>query len=139
MIRILQIGAALCLGCAAPLEDPQRFDEGPYCSLDLDVPALFVERCSTECHEGEDPAAGLDLATPGIEERLVAQASHICPGRVRVVPGDPDSSFLVEKVDGSPECGLPMPMSEQPLSQRELACVRSWVRDLEPLEPMADP
>jgi hypothetical protein len=49
------------------------------------------------------------------------------PGRLRVAPGDPDSSYLLEKIErATPTSGKRMP-PEQPLDPRDIDTVRAWI------------
>ena len=96
------------------------------------VAAIFATSCNTSgCHAAEQPAVGLDLATAGVEDRLIDQAAAACD-RTLVVPGDPELSFLLEKLTSSaPACGATMPIGA-PLSDAEIACVRGWIASLPP-------
>ena len=49
-------------------------------------------------------------------------------GKLRVVPGDPDASLLVEKLSGSPGCGERMPPTGEPLSDELQELVKNWIR-----------
>jgi hypothetical protein len=44
-----------------------------------------------------------------------------------VVPGDADSSYLMEKLLPSPTCGDPMPPIGAALSDTDIDTVRSWI------------
>jgi len=44
-----------------------------------------------------------------------------------VVPFDPDSSFLVAKLEGSYDCGSQMPLVGTPLDLQELDAIRGWI------------
>jgi len=46
---------------------------------------------------------------------------------VRVVPQDPATSGLVDKLTGS-SCGTRMPEGDPPLSAAELVMIESWIR-----------
>lgn len=56
------------------------------------------------CHD-ESAAGGLNLGPPGLHARLVGVAAHnqaaAARGKVLVVPGAPDISFLVQKLEGT--------------------------------------
>lgn len=57
------------------------------------------------CHDSRDQEGGLDLESPGVHAQLVgvpAQDDFAGPrGKIRVVAGDPESSFMVQKVEGT--------------------------------------
>jgi hypothetical protein len=50
-----------------------------------------------------------------------------CSDTVRVVPQDPATSGLVDKLTGS-SCGTRMPEGDPPLSAAELVMIESWIR-----------
>ena len=126
------------LACAAPLDDPARFLDGgaiPATSCDVDVESeILATRCAgSVCHSaGEQRAAGLDLVTPGLPERVknVASASAECGGSMLVVPGDPGGSLLYQKIGEAPPCGSRMPLAQEPLSADDTECVRSWIQEM---------
>jgi len=83
------------------------------------------------CH-GASMAGGLDLRYGTAHFALVDQpaTTAAAAGKMRVVPGDPDASFLWQKLTGTlaegegarmPAAGAP------PLDALELAFVRSWI------------
>lgn len=50
----------------------------------------------------------------------------------RVVPGNPEASFLFEKLsapleDRDPECDDPMPLIGGPITEEQLAGIRAWI------------
>lgn len=54
------------------------------------------------------------------------------PRALRVVPGDPDESFLVKKVEADEAeggLGAPMPYSFSPLDQHQIDVVRQWIQE----------
>jgi hypothetical protein len=92
--------------------------------------AIFVPKCGgTGCHGDVEPAASLDLSGAELEARLVDVPSATCD-RTLVVPGNPELSFLYEKISvATPACGQPMPLgSALPADQME--CVRAWIAGL---------
>lgn len=102
---------------------------------ELDVPQLFVDKCSTAaCHEGSAPAAALDLVAPGLETRIVLQPATQCAGVV-ADPSDPEGSVLVEKLRPNPSCGVVMPLGMEPLPEEDVQCVVEWVSGLVPPGP----
>lgn len=126
---VVVAGAAnLFLGCPGELENPERFiDENlPQACPDI-VQQLFVMRCAGSiCHEGAEPAAGLDLISPNVESRLVNVEGRDCPGLL-VDPVLPETSLLYQKLLPLPDCGSPMPIGKPALTGFELECVREWI------------
>lgn len=88
---------------------------------------LFQPGCSfSTCHGGRSGAAGLNLVTNTWEALVNAEAND-APGRVLVVPGDVDASYLYEKLaSDSPEAGERMPPGSA-LDERRLDMVRRWI------------
>lgn len=106
---------------------------GP-CLTEADVAAaVFAPSCAgSACHDARRPKAGLDLATPGIAERLrdVRSIHDACAERLLLVPGDPAASFLVDKVLGRQgSCGDPMPELGN-LAPAQRQCLAEWVAAL---------
>jgi hypothetical protein len=94
-----------------------------------DVEALFVDSCGLAgCHSADEPAAGLDLVSPGVDGRVVEVPAATC-ARTLVVPGDIDLSFLYEKTAFfEPECGDFMPTGGvELLTPTKRACIQAWI------------
>ena len=103
------------------------------------VMAVFANNSCTAigCHSSEGFAsgglAGLDDFDIGYAQ-LVGAAVQ-CIGSTfttRVAPGDPEASFLLDKLELTPECGSPMPSGVQfgtlpPVSPEEKQLLRSWI------------
>ena len=53
--------------------------------------------------------------------------SDACAGRTLVVPGDPDTSLLVQKIGAAPPCGDRMPLGGAPLSDAQISMIRGWI------------
>ena len=128
------LGLALSVsGCAGDLNDPDAFT-GPGGPVDKDAETILAESCGTTgCHDDSSQAqAGLDLVSPGVEARVVdINAIAIgCTDRVLVVAGNPDSSYLLDKVLNIPGiCGLQMPIVGS-LEPDEVQVLRDWITDL---------
>ena len=83
---------------------------------------IFRRTCAKSgCHAAVKPAAWLDLASAGVEGRLIGAPAATCKGTL-VVPGSPEDSFLHQKLTSqSPACGGHMPPGGD-LSTAEKAC-----------------
>lgn len=88
---------------------------------------VFSRSCVfSSCHKGATGAAGLSLEPPSFA-RLVDRPSTQVPARKRVVPGDPDASYLLEKVRSErPSVGVRMPPAA-PLPADSIELIRSWI------------
>lgn len=98
---------------------------------------IFAPNCaSSGCHGAQAPAAGLDLVSPGLASRVAHLDALGCAGHPLVVPGDPASSFLVDKIaNDMPACGVRMPVGRPALSAEDTECVRRWIASMESSSP----
>ena len=86
----------------------------------------------TNCHNnvgGRIPAGLLNLLHDVAYDQLVNRASTQKPGVMRVRPGDPDNSYLIHKVEGTPGIiGVRMPFNGPPfLSDGQILILRRWI------------
>jgi len=97
-------------------------------TLDQIQAAVFTPTCATSnCHTGANPAGGLDLTDAATSHAaLFNVASNGDPGILRVAPGLPDDSYLVQKLEGTAG-GARMPLGGAPLDQAEIDAIRLWI------------
>ncbi len=84
----------------------------------------------TECHNATlSRFNGLDLSTGVAYANLVDVASRGKPGAIRVVPGDPENSYLIHKLEGRDGIvGERMPRTSGPfLTAGQMAIIRRWI------------
>jgi hypothetical protein len=85
----------------------------------------------TQCHtsNGRTPAGGMSLTDGASYAALVGAASSGKPGAIRVIPGDPDGSYLVHKLEGAPDIvGVRMPRGSGPyLTDGQMLVIRRWI------------
>jgi hypothetical protein len=85
----------------------------------------------TNCHTnvGRNPSGGLNLTHDLAYDQLVNVPSRNKPGAIRVVPGDPENSYLIHKVEGRPGIvGNRMPNNGPPfLSSGQILILRRWI------------
>jgi hypothetical protein len=95
---------------------------------------IFEKSCHWDtCHGNNDAAWGLRLAgvsTESVRAGMVGVTAGTCPGWVLVAPGNPEASFLLEKLKAEPACGEPMPRGVEPLPGLALDCIRDWIASL---------
>lgn len=92
--------------------------------------SVFTPSCAfSGCHGGGSPAQGLNLEDGNSFSNLVNVASSQVPSLMRVTPGDPDSSYLVQKLEGTAAVGAQMPRGGPALSQDLIDDVRQWIQD----------
>lgn len=87
-------------------------------------------RACVTCHtdQGRNPAGGLNLASDPYAA-LVGVASRERPALMRVAPGDPENSYLVQKVEGASGIGgARMPQSGPPyLTDGQILVIKRWI------------
>lgn len=93
-----------------------------------DIQPIFNGRC-IGCHSGSSPPQGLKLDAANSFANLVNVASHEVPSLKRVKPGDPDHSYLVQKIEGTAAVGSRMPLNGTPLSADQIALIRRWITE----------
>jgi hypothetical protein len=88
---------------------------------------IFTPMC-TGCHAGANAPQGLRLDAANSFAMLVNVASAEVPGLLRVNPGNPNQSYLVQKIEGTAAVGVRMPANGPPfLTQTQIDLVRSWI------------
>lgn len=87
----------------------------------------------TQCHVAGGAAAGTGLfLTEGSSyAALVGRQSRLRPGETLVIPGDPDNSYIVRKLEGGPNInGLRMPRNNGPfLTEGQMLVIRRWIKE----------
>ncbi len=82
------------------------------------------------CHSGAAAPQGLRLDANASYALLVGVPSNQVPALLRVAPGDPDSSYLIQKIEGTAAVGGRMPLNGPPyLDQATIDIIRQWVTD----------
>lgn len=91
--------------------------------------SVFNVSCAISgCHLGGGAAAQLDLSAGNAYANLVGVASVEIPAVLRVEPGNPDESYLVQKIEGAPGIiGQQMPRGRDPLSAEQVEAIRGWI------------
>ena len=104
--------------------------------LETKVIKIFEDNCTTAgCHTGTAPMMGLKLTADEFYARTINQSSTEQPLLTRIKPGQPDSSYLVMKILGTPGIiGSRMPFGRDPLSDEEIATVVEWVTGLQEVD-----
>jgi hypothetical protein len=93
---------------------------------------IFTPICSV-CHIGGAAPEGLRLDAADSFNLLVGVPSTEVPSLLRVKPGDPDNSYIIQKLEGHQAVGSQMPFgcpSTQPcLTTSTIAFIRQWITD----------
>jgi hypothetical protein len=84
----------------------------------------------TQCHNAVGSQFnGLNLTAAVSYNNLVGVASRFKPGAVRVIPGDPENSYLIHKLEGRAGItGLRMPIIGPPfLTDGQILVIKRWI------------
>lgn len=87
---------------------------------------VFTPVC-TVCHAGGGAPQGLRLDAANSYALLVAVSSNEVPGVMRVAPGQPDASYLIQKLEGHAAVGARMPLGGPYLDDATIAVIRQWI------------
>lgn len=93
-------------------------------------PDAAGRRACTSCHTnvGRNPAGGLNLLPDAAYAALVGVPSVTNRGQIRVIPGDPDNSILIRKIEGTPgTLGARMPQNGPFLTDGQILIIRRWI------------
>ena len=89
---------------------------------------VFTPICAT-CHFGASAPVGLRLDAANSYGLLVGVASGEAPSVLRVAPGNPSASYLIQKLEGTAAVGGRMPLNGTPLPQADINVIRQWITD----------
>lgn len=94
--------------------------------------AIVIEGTCTGCHSNSSAALGnLSLGDRCTAFKSLVRRPAIGPacgesGRVRVVPGVPDESLLLQKLV-APACGSRMPLGGSAVAPEKIELLRAWI------------
>ena len=96
--------------------------------------SVFTLNCAVSgCHTGPTGnalPAGMDLSSADASfANLVGSGSLQEATLLRVAAGDPDNSYLVQKVEGTAASGARMPLGGGVLNQALIDDIRQWISD----------
>jgi len=89
---------------------------------------VFTPICSV-CHAGATAPEGLMLDASHSYNLLVGIPSTEVPSILRVMPGDPTNSYIIQKLEGHAAVGGQMPLGETPLPASTIAFIVQWITD----------
>lgn len=134
--KVSALCVALLAGCAGngsgldangrPLSSPGSGNlplTADYASIQQNV---FTPIC-TVCHVGGGAPEGLRLDASNAYLLLVGIPSTEVPAILRVKTGDPDNSYIIQKLEGHAAVGAQMPLGGPPLSAATIAIIRQWI------------
>jgi hypothetical protein len=129
-------GLAACSGSGAGLDSNGQplsgSSSGGTVPLSADFDAIqanvFTPICSV-CHAGATAPQGLMLDAAHSYNLLVNIPSTEVPSILRVKPGDPTNSYIIQKLEGHAAVGGQMPLGETPLPATTIAFIAQWITD----------
>jgi hypothetical protein len=122
-----------------------------------DVNALFTTKygcAGSGCHDTVTKAANFDMASPGLETRLVGKApmgggptfsadggppmpiaslQSMCVGKGNYLDAgsQPATGLFLSKLSATPPCGMRMPMAPvSPVTAADMTCIQNWANNL---------
>jgi methionine-rich copper-binding protein CopC len=93
------------------------------------IQSNVVTPICTTCHAGSNAPQGLHLDAANSYSQLVGVPSAEVSTLLRVKPGDPDNSYIVQKLEGHAAIGGQMPLGGPPLPAATIAVIRQWISD----------
>ena len=109
----------------------------PDCDVEATMASLetdyFAMSCALagSCHKGPNPSGMLILDAGTAHANMVGVESIMAPGKTLVIAGDPDNSFLVQKVEGTMAEGegqiMPLGAPDPLDPSCRIAALRAWI------------
>jgi hypothetical protein len=99
-------------------------------SFALDVQTIFSSFCvKAGCHGADNPPQGMNLDVGSAYDALVNTSALEVPALKRVLPGEPDNSYMYMKITGAPGILLSKmpPGGNQQPTQEMIATIRQWI------------
>jgi hypothetical protein len=131
----LVAAAAAAGGCDEKLSDiagPTPGLEPSFSAIQREIFESTGRTGCVNCHnaQGQAFAGGLNLSHDVAYGNLVNVRSRALPAATRVIPGDPDGSYLVHKLEGAPGIrGVRMPFNGPPyLTEGQIMIIRRWIQ-----------
>ena len=143
MIRLRCVALVVSLALTSIACDEQLRDvAGPTPNLQPTLSSIQREIFNTQdssgrlscvqCHTnvGRTPSGGVSLLEGQSFQALVGVSSRAKPGAILVIPGDPDNSYLIQKLEGAPGLvGVRMPRGAGPfLTSGQMSIIRRWIQ-----------
>ena len=126
-IVVAGVAVVALAGCSKRNAAPAKAEVAP--GYAAQVEKVFLKRCKG-CHSAEKAKGKLVLDKGKGYANLVGPMSTKAPDIPRVKPGDPEGSFLWQKLTGSAREGKAMPLTPygwKKLPDDELELVRRWI------------
>jgi len=131
----LALSLAACGGSGEGLDaggrplQPDASGDGPPNASFASIQARVFTPICTVCHAGAAAPQGLRLDSTNSYTALVGVGSTEAGPRLRVAPGKPDESYLIDKLEGHASSGARMPLGGPYLDASTIALIRRWISD----------
>ncbi len=119
------LASALAVGgCSGGTEAPKAPAQSAFQAIEAE---LLGPRCASGGCHGSSAAGGLDLSPGKAHGALVGVAAQRRPDKPLVAPGNPDGSYLWERLTPGGDTPL-MPLGSPALGEADLARLREWIQ-----------
>ena len=131
-VLVMVLGLSACDEKLSDLTGPTPNLEPTFSSIQRDIFESTDQAgrvaCVT-CHTGSAFVNGLNLTHANAYASLVNVASPVKVGAVRVIPGDPENSYLIHKLEGRTNiAGQRMPRTTGPfLTFGQILVIKRWI------------
>lgn len=126
---------SILLAVAACSSEPAKAPEAEpvqTSAYQSDIGPLFRQKCAT-CHLTGKEAGKMQMTPAQAIASIVNVKADGAPALMRIVPGKPDESYLIMKLEGTHlekgGAGATMPFGQPPLTPAEIAKVRTWIAE----------
>jgi mono/diheme cytochrome c family protein len=121
---LIAISLLILTGCGKE-KCPNEPSSDP--SLASDIQPIFNKSCAfANCHDASAQAA-LDLSAGKARTNLVNVPATLDPSKVRLIPNQADSSYLVFMIVPQSNGKSQMPIGGNPLSDNEIQLIKNWI------------
>ena len=121
-----------CAGSGAGLDangQPITGGQDPLVANFASIQSHVFSPICAQCHAGAAAPLGFRLDAASSYAMLVNAPSVEVPALMRVNPGHPDSSYIIQKIEGHAAVGGQMPLGQPPLPQATIDVIRQWITD----------
>jgi hypothetical protein len=125
---LLLVSTGIATGCSDEGSD-EVLAPPENVSFASQVQPIFTASCTfSDCHAGQTPTGDMNLTEGNAYASTVgASASNTYPGKIRVVPGQPETSLLYQKIT-TKDFGAQMPLRGS-ITQRQRDIIKAWIEE----------
>jgi cytochrome c551/c552 len=129
MMSVILLGSFACSSGKTTQSSTTPATSGSGVGFARDVKVIFNSNCVV-CHQGATATGGMSLEPASAYGNLVNVKSQESALQ-RVLPGQPDKSYLVAKLQGTQVqvggSGAQMPYGASPLAQSQIDLIKQWI------------